>query len=416
MSEASTEGREMTKPRAKGDLSISKGKHTRLCNQVLTATKDLSSDNEYVRSLIYRMDSAFDDLYEKFSIYLEMFELEDNQGEIDKNTDLHEVAIQEHFKFMKQAVNPPLSPLVTDTSADSNKKSNDSQTTITSSLKVVLPDMKPFSGKIRDYPNFKTTFRDKYERHYGELGCVILRDKLLSDRCAKTCKSLNSVDAIFEKLDKSYGDPGKMVEAVLADVRKIKVCKKDNLDDLQNLVQVIEEAETDLSGVKLVHHIKQYHTVSIITEKLPLDMQKRWALEIATNDIKTDKRYSKILEFLNLEIQTLELMGSTLDETSVSVIKANVHLARNDDLSSGEHTCLLHPDMSNHPLWRCRTLRNYSISEQVHFFKTNENVCRSCLEIHTGSCQKQVWLCQNFDCNARHYTFLHDACVTLEGH
>ena len=71
--------------------------------------------------------------------------------------------------------------------------------------------MKPFDNNIRNYPNFKSTFGNFYEKHYGLHAVIVLRERPLTGRIEQ-CKPLSKVDEIFDCIDAEFGNHGKLTE------------------------------------------------------------------------------------------------------------------------------------------------------------------------------------------------------------
>ena len=101
-----------------------------------------------------------------------------------------------------------------------------------------------FDGSIRKYPAFRTEFLKHIKPlHHPHEEVVVLKSYLASD-IRKDVDSVNDISELWERLDKKYGDEGKLVDSIMSDIKNIKNCR--NTVDTLLLIETIEKAHNDL--------------------------------------------------------------------------------------------------------------------------------------------------------------------------
>ena len=71
--------------------------------------------------------------------------------------------------------------------------------------------------------------------------------------------------------------------------------------------------------------------------------------------------------------------------------------------------CWLHPDRSDHPIWRCEDFQQKSPEERLSLVKKNK-ACYGCLVTghSSGNCRRN-FTCKENDCGQPHHRLLHEA-------
>lgn len=425
--------------RYKSSISVAKRNHTRVANLLIKnlSSPEVSSDSKcFLEKEYCRCKDLLAILTELYTDFL-TFKDEEDDGSIDKNNDL-----QDDLERMYWTTVSKWKPI----SQEANK--SDSHTDISAKPNIRVPDMKSFNNTIRGYAKFMHDFRTHYEKFYGVHASLVLKNNLLSGYSQDVCASAETVDEVFHELDKIYGDSGKLVEAVMSDIDKVRPCSEGKLQDIRLLHNTLQLAVVDLKGVSLETHVKQYQTVVQVVRKLSPLVQRRWAERLAQNNVTTDKRFDELMIFLDLEIRTLELMptnpvpanpvssitsSSTTNAVAPATVKTKVarnpnnnnnnrsnqasgsnpsNSANNQDQSDPK--CPLHPTMNGHYFNQCRAFRKMSTDDIVDMMKNAaKNHCRSCLRIsHPNECTVKP-TCQKEGCTRPHFTFMHDACNRL---
>ena len=183
--------------------------------------------------------------------------------------------------------------------------------------KIPLPT---FDGKVRSYARFRKDFQEivlpyvkKVQQPFSLRQCL---PKEVIDNVIGAC--CDNVDEMFERLDKKYGDSGKIVEAVVKEIEKCKKVEKGDKKGFITLVDVIDRAHRDLKELKLEREICNLHFMSIIESKLPGDVEMDWYRKLharhSDNSLKI-KRKTSLLEFLLVERDALEYSLSEVRKT-----------------------------------------------------------------------------------------------------
>lgn len=415
-------------------LSVCKRNHTRAANNLKKAVAGTNAAEPfYVQNALASCSEFLLKLDEAHVNYLTFLEGEDDNGETDAN---HSLQLELEAKVAEF--------LVKKGQTKTQEKSSPAEKVIQPQPRLKVPDLPPFENTIRAYPKFKADFRNHYEKHYGSHAAMVLKNNLLKDFPKNLCSACQTVDEIFSVLDSIYGDEGKLVETIMADLEKTKSCRDGNVEDLRLLRYAISLAESDLRGIFLEKHIDQYQTVMLIKRKLSITAQRGWAEKVAREKISTADRYKKMKDFLDLEIRTLDLMPSNFQQQpqvqpdsdgtkhkSGSTKTGQGEPQRDKPGSSkssqgqgdpqpprdsGEVKCPLHPTMRGHFFSQCNSLRKKSTDEKVKIMENEaKNFCRCCLRSGHKSekCEVKVLPCRNEGCTRKHFTFMHHACEKL---
>ena len=112
-------------------------------------------------------------------------------------------------------------------------------------FKMAAMAVPKFSGKVVDYPEWKTLFKDCVEAQYEESAVImILRTEALPDSLTcmvPRCATLNSV---WEKLDKKFLDPARVWKGIKSDLASLDRKKLGNCKYIVELVSKLLDAES----------------------------------------------------------------------------------------------------------------------------------------------------------------------------
>ena len=67
---------------------------------------------------------------------------------------------------------------------------------------------------------------------------------------------------------RKYGDEGKLVDTIMADIKSIPACQYENEDTILRVVKVVEKAHLDLCRMKREKEINNATIISIIEERM----------------------------------------------------------------------------------------------------------------------------------------------------
>ena len=122
-----------------------------------------------------------------------------------------------------------------------------------------------FTGKTRDWPQFKKDFQSQVVHFITEdtTKCYTLRNALPAD--AKVwARNGDYFVEIWKKLDEKYADEGKMVDIILAEVKNFKQLKDNENKRLIQFIDVLEKSKlgNNISGQRFritKHYVSQNH-------------------------------------------------------------------------------------------------------------------------------------------------------------
>ena len=144
-------------------------------------------------------------------------------------------------------------------------------------LKLQPMPLPKFTGDIREYPRFKDDFKKQVMPSVTETQQSYVLKSCLSDLPLEIVKNVDhSVSEMWRRLDEKYGEPSKVIDAIMKDIKKLKAIKDNDNSKFVHLVDVVERAYRDLKRLNLHNEISNASTVSLIEEKLPYDIKLRW--------------------------------------------------------------------------------------------------------------------------------------------
>ena len=230
----------------------------------------------------------------------------------------------------------------------------------------------------------------------------------------------DDINAIWERLDRKYGDEGKLIDQIMADIKSMKRTNHTPADVLK-MINTIEKAHHDLTLLGKEKEISNVTIVAMIEERLPPDIESEWVKLVAgthRESIGQDK-FPHLLKLLLEVKQRIEHKDADIRKAEH---KGKTHpslLARlNDDRNSERRKyswCWLHPDADDLPIWRCREFNRRSPLERFNLVKENL-ACYSCLQ--KGHLTKDCQLgfkCKEEICTSTHNQLLHEAHLDLAG-
>ena len=96
-----------------------------------------------------------------------------------------------------------------------------------STVRVEKLRFQTLDGDIRKYPKFKAEFR-KYIQPLCKCDKIafILRSYLIDEISEEVDSLGDDIDQILKRLDKKYGDPGKLVDAIMSEIKQMPSCLK----------------------------------------------------------------------------------------------------------------------------------------------------------------------------------------------
>ena len=99
----------------------------------------------------------------------------------------------------------------------------------------------------------------------------------LPDRAESLVRNTSDkIDEMWTRLDERYGNDGNIVEIVLKDIKHFQSIKENEERRLLTFIDIIQKASMELKYRGREPEIKNSTIISIIEEKLPVELRKNW--------------------------------------------------------------------------------------------------------------------------------------------
>ncbi|XP_071519126.1 uncharacterized protein [Panulirus ornatus] len=179
-----------------------------------------------------------------------------------------------------------------------------------------------FDGKIRDYPTFCKDYERLMKSVYED-DPYVLRSCLSGEALEVVHGVDDSFDSMMKRLDARYGNPARLVQSVLNDIKTLKPIPEDNPRKFMDMVSIVERASLDLEKVNLSEEMNTVTMVSHIEKLLPPMQKREWTKILQTLKDKS-KMFEELLKYLLKEKQALEYMNDDIRATNPNS-KVHVH-------------------------------------------------------------------------------------------
>ena len=84
------------------------------------------------------------------------------------------------------------------------------------------------------------------------------------------------MDQIFDRLDKRYGDPGKITDSIINQITKFRKIENEDCKRVIDFIGIIERAYYELKSVNMEREICNTNVISLIESKLPQNLALNW--------------------------------------------------------------------------------------------------------------------------------------------
>ena len=293
-------------------------------------------------------------------------------------------------------------------------------------LKLERMKMPTFSGNIRDYPRFKADFKKHvipYIKNPDTVAYVL--KSCLSNAALEIVKNVDDdIDDMWKRLDEKYGRISKLTDAIMLELKQLRVLQEGDGQKFINFVDKIEKCYRDLSIIGKESEISNSSIVGLIEEKLPTSIKKQWCLQISNEDVDLDgeDKFAAILSFLLKHRKATEYDSSELRSTSSRQgTSTNVlHMSDESCIGSEDSTistivtmeskpCWLHGRSSQHSILDCQRYMSKTPQERMTL-ATRHRVCWCCLGTghNQARCNKRK-VCGIEGCTKCHHPTLHSS-------
>ena len=132
------------------------------------------------------------------------------------------------------------------------------------------------------------------------------------EACLGSCD--DNVDDMLKILDRKFGDPCKITDAVVSEIRNFKPINSDQKQIIVQFINSIEKGFIDLNHIDMEKEISNANVVSIIENKLPQNIAERWYRKMYEEKSMIDRKnkFPSLLSFLKIERNALEYGMSEL--------------------------------------------------------------------------------------------------------
>ena len=184
-------------------------------------------------------------------------------------------------------------------------------------LKLERMKLPVFKGNIRDYARFKTDFTTYVmpQINSTDSAAYTLKSCLSSERDKGLVQNVDDdIDQMWKCLDEKYGDPSKLIDMVLNDVRKIKFINAGEDKKFIDLVDIIERGYRDLSLLGIEKEISNTGTVSLVEERIPKDIRREWSRRVnkEDSDVNLYDKFPYFIRFLREQKRIIEYESSEI--------------------------------------------------------------------------------------------------------
>ena len=184
--------------------------------------------------------------------------------------------------------------------ADKDAKSDMKPVIVQQNHAVKIERMKfpQFDGDIRRYPQFREDF-DKHihPQCQTEQLAFVLKTYLASKVREEVESCGDDYYLIWERLDQRYGNIGKLIDAILYEVKCLPYGRNDSATTLQ-MINIVEKAHRDLERLRAEGELCNSTTISIIEQRMPLLMKQEWVKLVASKSMESKERFKLLIELL----------------------------------------------------------------------------------------------------------------------
>ena len=220
------------------------------------------------------------------------------------------------------------------------------------SVKVKSLPPPNFSGEMRIFGTFLKDYDRLMYVKYGNDPFAFI--SCLSGEARECVKGVeDSYDAMMDRLKEKYGNPCKVTESIIREVKLLRPIPEGDSKKLVQSVNIIERAWLDMCRMDLESEMSSVAIVTLVERILPRRLQHDWVLKAGEPTPPGEDEvplFKKLLNFLLYEKWVCEYLDSELRSNNSKVV-ANV--------VSGEST-----EMSSHSAEVVEALRDLKVSQE----------------------------------------------------
>ena len=266
-----------------------------------------------------------------------------------------------------------------------------------------------FEGDIREYPQFKRDFQTQVMPGLTKLTAPYTLRTCLDKEALAQVKSVDDdIEEMWARLDEKFGDPGKVTDVIINDIKRFKVIREGESKKFVEFVDMIEDSYRDLKRLGIEKEITTTSSVSTIESKLPPDHRKEWARLVSSRKSTVDKtdKFPSLLDFLLDQKRAIEYDASDLRSAGTPQVRGATHLSDGRPSPAAKY-CLVHGN-AKHSTYECRNYLAKPVQQRKDVVK-DKLACFSCLKPgHRWVQCKRKKECGIDNCKVFHHRTLHE--------
>ena len=282
----------------------------------------------------------------------------------------------------------------------------------------------PFGGNIRKYPLFREEFIKHIEPQCGKDQLAFVLKSYLTEEVQEEVENVgDDYLKMWRRLDQKYGNTGKLIDAILFEIKNLSYGNADPCSTLQ-MIKVVEKAYRDLQRLGEEAEMCNATTISIIEERLPVHIKSEWVKLIASKQLNSRQKFTALMNLLEDWRNRLEYVSDNirvLPDHRGLVNFLGEQQNSNSYISTGGagglrriHRCWLHKlvgEAGEHPIWKCRDFLSKNVQDGMQTIIKN-NACQVCLLTECAGVNSPVdcksrFRCREDGCGLNHNRLLH---------
>ena len=288
-------------------------------------------------------------------------------------------------KYIEKAEKTVAAPIITapDPNDDGNRQPNNM-------LKFDRIKLSSYCGDIRKYPEFKETFTKHVQPSYpADQLAFVLRNHLTDSVREEVSNVGDDYAKLWERLDQKYGNVGKLIDAIIFQIKNLPIGSTDSQSTLK-MINIVEKAYRDLQHLQQQGEMHNSQTISTIEERLPMNIRHEWVKLVASKQLGSTAKFEMLLELLGdwkcrLEYASDSIRVAPEARGTVYFLDEPNRGGNDNNADRSNQTqrpgCWLHRLMggaAEHPVWRCREFKARPVNERIQLVVANR-VCQVCL-------------------------------------
>ena len=228
-----------------------------------------------------------------------------------------------------------------------------------------------FSGNIKNYRTWKIIFEDAMKRNYENEGSQLARlIEAIQAPLRYEIECFTTTKAIWEFLDKLFGDGKELIKILMNDIKTMKPLKVKDAKLIRNLVATVRGFILRMEDVGASDEAKSRYVFADILAKLTVEDQRAYARSMI--DTKKIESLHALLEYLEEEAKIMVSSQSDQRSSKIGIYPVNV-----DGGYNGAPGCGLSCSQQ-HGLGYCPAFKKMKVKEKWEVVIQSKR-CKKCL-------------------------------------